>query len=121
MNRPFTTPKPSLRLELQQNRDVLTIGEVIDFATKASLEAYREVTAGGASHEAAFVAARLAYRANMPMLESRSAAQAYIGTITRGMELEFISNGEAKQMIWAARLWLIADGKKKESVRAVSA
>jgi hypothetical protein len=93
-------------------KDVRSIEETVHFATKAAAEAHREVFRQSNNAAAADAAARLAYRMNLPTLESKPTVQAYLAAITRGMELCLISNREAKQFIWAARIWLAAEKKQ---------
>jgi len=93
---------------MNEPRDVRTIAEVVHFAAKAAAEAYREVFAQTKNGKAADTAARDAYRTNLPTLESNVSVQAYLAAVTRGIELHLLSPSEAKQMIWAARVWLAA-------------
>lgn len=93
---------------MNEPKDVRTIAEVVHFAAKAAAEAYREVFSQSHNDKAADSAARTAYRTNMPTLESSVSVQAYLAVVTRGIELHLLSPSEAKQMIWAARVWLAA-------------
>jgi hypothetical protein len=92
-----------------QQEGKLAILEAIEFAVTAAAYAYGEVIIGSAKEDAALRAARDAYRVNLPKLESRRAAQAYISTVALGMEMGFISVGEGRQMIWTACLRLASD------------
>lgn len=111
---------------MNQPRDVRTIAEVVHFAAKAAAEAYREVFEQSHHDGPAHRAARVAFLANMPTLESSVSVQAYLAVVTRGIELHLVSPSEAKQMIGAARVWLAAERKPSKpavvaSLKAVTA
>lgn len=97
---------------MNEVKDVRTISEVVHFAAKAAAEAHREVFTQSGNVSAAEDAARMAYRANLPTLESRASVQAYLAAVTRGMEMHLISVREGRQLIWAARIWMTAERKQ---------
>lgn len=97
---------------MSETKDVRTISEVVHFAAKAAAEACREVFDATGNIRASEDAARMAFRNNLPTLESRASVQAYLATITRGMELHLISVSEGRQLIWAARIWMTAERKQ---------
>ncbi|MBN9617318.1 MAG: hypothetical protein BGO25_13270 [Acidobacteriales bacterium 59-55] len=85
-----------------------TIAEAVHLAVKAAAQACRCIVECGGDQRAANEAARVAYRMNMPILESRVSVQAYLATVVRGIELHLITIRESQQLVKAARLWITA-------------
>jgi hypothetical protein len=96
-----------MKNQCQKGADVIVEG--IDLALTAAAAAYGEVIIDRAVEHDAMCAAKAAFCANLPKLESRDTTQAYISTVALGMEMEFISVCEGRRMIWTACLWLASD------------
>jgi small ligand-binding sensory domain FIST len=100
--------------KVTENRAVFTVEEAVNFAIEAAQEAYEEVKKEKHQTEyAAAQAAREAYRNCMPLLETKAAVKAFIACVAQGVHLEFISNEEAKLLLYGAQVWLQIEGVKE--------
>jgi hypothetical protein len=100
--------------KVTENRAVFTIEEAVNFCIDAAQEAYDAVLEKGDKSEfAANEAAKCAYRNCMPLRESKATVKCFIATVAQGVHLHFISNEEARLLLYGAQVWLQIEGAKE--------
>jgi hypothetical protein len=97
--------------KVTENRDARTVEECINFAADAAQEAYDALEGENEQHRNA--AAKEAYRACMPLLETKSATKAFIACVAQGVHYKFINPEEAKLLLYGAQVWLQVEASKE--------
>lgn len=100
--------------KVTENRDAFTIEEAVNFAIDAAQEAYDALK--GKEEYDRHKAAAEAYRACMPLLETKQSVKAFIACVARGVDYSFIKGNEARLMLYGAQVWLQVEASKQAEV-----
>lgn len=88
----------------------------VNKCTRRYLDAYKEAKARGsvmASYEAGE-----AYKAAMPIMDSRESTHAYVACVAHGLAAGFISGQDASKMLYAAQVALSATQARQRPEKA---